>query len=328
MFARSLYTRLGQKALAPRLYNTQAADIRAIPGALSKQQRPTSNTLFLYGLPTTSVGSNSDSQRPLFKALHENAKALYDAGNEVGPVGQVITPLSAKNFAWVEFTKISDAVAFKDKYTDEKPFVVKDRGIRIEFAQPRHTVGSLDETSELVLRYNTTGISSEEALQIVQRRFPNAELSTNVKSDRSFLGTIFLRFKSIEDAKSAFDGYHAEALTVGESISAVAMHPGPSPDMVIYNLKPFAPAEEILEPLKSFGELSKFRFAFERFGPRVSGRAYIGFRELSSAKKLFEATLNEEFLIHDRPVRSEYFFLKADAKPRFEGASTSEASSA
>jgi hypothetical protein len=87
--------------------------------------------------------------------------------------------MNGKNFAWIEFVKTADAIAFKGQYSDSSPLIIRDRGVRIEFAVPRPTVGGPEETSELVLRYNVSGISSEEAMRLAKERFPDAELTTS-----------------------------------------------------------------------------------------------------------------------------------------------------
>jgi hypothetical protein len=111
------------------------------------------------------------------------------------------------------------------------------------------------------------------------------------------------------------------------------MHPSPTPELLLYNLKPFAPMEEVMNSMKQFGEPVKYRFgehsncvivflslklllAFDRFGPKITGRAHIGFNDVSSAQKLLAATMEEELVVNDLPVRAEYHWLDDDVPRR------------
>lgn len=185
-----------------------------------------------------------------------------------------------KNFAWIEFVKTQDATAFKEKYTDSEPFRVGRNAVRVEYGSRRPTLGGVSETNELAIRYSLPNISSEEAVKLAQQKYPEAKVTTSthihsciltfvnrfpdVKSNRGFLGTLFVQFESVEAAQDAFGKYWNDPLTFGETLGECVMPSRPSPELSLYNLKPFAPIEEILEPLKQFGEIVKSRFGVWR----------------------------------------------------------------
>jgi len=193
----------------------------------------------------------------------------------------------------------------------------------MEYGARRPTLGGVNDWNELAIRYNIHGISSEEAVKLTQEKFPGATVTTNVKSTRGHLGTIFLQLESEEAAKDAFGAYWSDPLVFPETQSECVMPSKPNPELTLYNLKPFAPIEEILEPLKQFGEIVKHVFSFQRHGPNCTGRARIAFNELSQAEALFKATMNEEIVIHDLPVRAEYYMMRYRNGPKPEGASES-----
>lgn len=45
-------------------------------------------------------------------------------------------------------------------------------------------------------------------------------------------------------------------------------------------------------------------------GPKMSGRAHVGFADEASAAKLFKATLNEELVIDGLPIRAENLWAR------------------
>jgi len=267
--------------------------------------------VFVLGFPSAKTGSMnrhlSDSTATVTQ--------LHDIASETGKVGQIILSPGNKHYGWVEFLNTQDATAFRNRFTEKDPLMVRNRACRVEYGTRRPALGGPSEVNELAIRYNITGISSEEAVKLAQQKYPDATITTNVKSSRGFLGTIFAKFEDVEAAQTAFAAYWGSPLVLGETNGECVMPAIPNPEVTLYNLKPFIPFDDVLEALKKFGEISKYRFAFQRYGPNYTGRARVSFNEVSQAQALIDATMNEELVIQDLPVRAEYFMMRFNPSP-------------
>jgi hypothetical protein len=73
------------------------------------------------------------------------------------------------------------------------------------------------------------------------------------------VGTIFVQFKSSEAAQEAFAAYRNSPLQLGEIVGESAMPAPPNHELTLYNLKPFIPIEDIINPLSEFGNILKHR---------------------------------------------------------------------
>lgn len=329
VLTRSILPRLGQGA---RVNATRQLGTRQVPPLLpSDTLRPASSTVHLYGLPSMRTRRTSDSaigedHRVVRKAQEQTAKEIYDTASNHAPVAQVLLPRNGKNFAWIEFNQVSDAASFLKKFDDNSPLVIGNRPVRPSFGERSPALGEPVDSPELAIRYNTTNITSEEALKLAAERYPEATVTTNVKSSRGIWGTLFLRFPETATAHEAFSKYRQKPILLGESVGQMVNHPEPITDMCLYNLMPFAPIQEILDPLKKFGEITKSRFPFEAFGPKVTGYLHIAFSQVSQAQSLIEATMEEQLVLHGRPVRAEYHLMKFNPRPKTEWVNAENAS--
>jgi hypothetical protein len=85
-----------------------------------------------------------------------------------------------KNFGWIEFNTTKDATTFKSKFTDSDPLLIKSHPVRIEYGERKPCLGGPTEGTEVAIRYNTTGISSDEAVNLAKEKYPEATVTTSM----------------------------------------------------------------------------------------------------------------------------------------------------